>query len=66
MDRGKIPLDIILETVRSVKIHSLFIQQVALKFNMNYHALNHYCKKPWICDYQPWIRMTLTYDNQSW
>jgi len=44
-DRGKIPPDIILEIVRAVKIHNLFTRQVALKFNMNYRALSHYCKK---------------------
>jgi len=41
--RDKIP-NIILKTVRAVKIYNLFIQQ-ALKFNMNYRALSGYCKK---------------------
>jgi len=36
---------IILEAIRAVKIYNLFTRQVALKFNMNYRALSHYCKK---------------------
>jgi len=42
--RGKILPDITLEAVRIVKIHNLSIRQ-ALEFNINYHALNGYCKK---------------------
>jgi len=46
MVRGKIPPDIILEAVRTVKIHNLSIRQVALEFNMNYCGeLSGYCKK---------------------
>jgi len=38
-----------------MKIHNLSIQQTALSFNMNYRALNRYCKKSWICDNQSWV-----------
>jgi len=43
-----------LETIRAVKIHNLSIRQAELGFNMNYRALSDYCKKSWICNYQPW------------
>jgi len=51
-DRSKIPpkRDIILEAVR-VKIHNLPSLKAALGFNINYRALNDYCKKS--CNYQP-------------
>jgi len=43
--RDKISSDIILEAVKAVKIHNLYIRQTALGFNMNYRALSDYCKK---------------------
>jgi len=44
-DRGKIPPDIILKAVRTVKLHNLSIWQVVSEFNMNYRTLSCYCKK---------------------
>jgi len=41
-----------LEAVRTLKIHNLFISQVTLEFNMNYRALNRYCKKFWISQHK--------------
>jgi len=52
--------DIILEAVRAVKIHNLFIQQIALEFNMNYRVLNRYCEK---CP--KYVTNLETCDNQS-
>jgi len=41
----KFRLILILEAIRTVKIHNLSFQKAALEFNMNYRTLNGCCKK---------------------